>query len=251
MSGSLHAFFGQNEIHTSETGTAPYCGSSSPLVGAWDTTASFETLTNLVTRLRAGGIHVSRSPQRAIRPGDISLLMIWALGGAGAFAINGMTNWYLQNENIAAFRSGLVDVGRYVSGHGTIILAGCAVGQGSRGTDLLRALSRIWHGRRVIGFSTETYDPVETDRGDRVRCVGTNPLDTPFANYESVQRLRSVFATGWGGGMPTFWQSLQSMPQVSEASPHAKTALNGHIIRWPVSERHDSRQHRTRQPHRR
>jgi hypothetical protein len=108
----------------------------------------------------------------------------------------------------------------------TVLLMGCLAGQGPSGTQLLVELSRVWPGRRVVGFSTIGYrHPGEMKRrGDPCEFPGMRDTDAPAGLYANPRRFDSM------------WSDFTRMPWAAETSLHAKVVLNGAVLRCPPDE---------------
>ena len=156
-----------------------------------------------------------------IRRGEIFRLAILAHGDQGGkIFINGAHMTPIRADNVRQFHSHLHNIGLYTNRGSTILFMGCLAGQGSEGTRLLVQLSRVWPGRRVVGFSTIGYrHPGEMKRrGEPCELPGMRDTDTPaylFANPHEYDRL---------------WNDLHAMPWASEVSTHAKVVMNGHVL---------------------
>ena len=103
-------------------------------------------------------------------------------------------------------------------------------GQGDAGTRLLVALSRVWPGRRVVGFSTVGYrHPGEMGRrGEACELPGMRDTDAPA--YIFADRLR----------FDRQWSDFEAMPWASESSPHAKIVVDGRVTHCPTGELWDN-----------
>jgi hypothetical protein len=167
--------------------------------------SSVRSLLNLVER---AGLH-----------GSIARLGILAHGGTANSPIPGHVSFYepldagaLQNEDSRLYHD-LFSLRVYLKRGATIAFYSCIAGAGRQGSALLTGLSRIWAGRKVLGFITYGF------LGPRVPAHETagNVIDT-------LQSERSV-------------GNLRGYPRLNDRRPSSKVARAGRIIRPPDADR--------------
>lgn len=201
----------------------------------WHVSVRFSSLHDLATRLGAGlpmpaefcgNWFQDCSP---VQRGEVVRLAIMAHGDQGGqVAVNGRSSPAVLNPgNVASFHADLHAIGLLTREQGsTIILMGCLAGQGTEGTRLLMALSRVWPGRRVVGFSTVGYrHPGEMKRRGEA-CELPGMRDTDATHYLMANPPR------WD----SLWTDFARLPWASEGSTHAKVVLNGVLERCPDGE---------------
>jgi hypothetical protein len=201
----------------------------------WHVTVRFTSLADLATRLHdlpmpaefCGNWFQDCDP---LRRGEILRLAILAHGDQGGqLAVEGRASSVrLTADTVREHRADLHAIGLFTRRSGsTILLMGCLAGQGPEGTRLLRQLSRVWPGRRVVGFSTVGYrHPGEMKRrGDACELPGMRDTDAPaYAFAADTRRLDAM------------WTDFARMPWASESSTHAKVVRDGRIERCPDGE---------------
>ena len=233
---AYHADFGAlcRSAGLGDGGGLTYPGGNQQGQAGWHVAVRFQNLHELSMRLV--GLPMPRefcgnwfSDCDPIRAGEVVRLAILAHGDQGGkVAVNGRaaTN-LLTADTVASCHADLHAIGLATRTRGsTIILMGCLAGQGSSGTSLLRALSRVWPGRSVVGFSTVGYrHPGAMKRtGDACELPGMRDTDATayiFANPPAWDRL---------------WSNFARLPWASDTSPHAKVVCNGVVTRWPSGE---------------
>jgi len=164
-----------------------------------------------------------------IQRGEIKRLAILAHGLMGEVLINGPDKLPLNVKNISDFHDDLSNIGLFTDKGSTILFMGCLAAQGPRGTELLQAVSGIWPGRNIVGFTTLGYrHPGAMARsGGACEEVGMRDTDS-ITSMLPGQSLKEF---------DPYWSDFSKLPWASETSPHAKVVLNGVVVRWPVSER--------------
>lgn len=129
----------------------------------WDMSFVFKNLDDLAVKLTRNPIetpgHVCGKKSGMCAPiqrGQIARLAINAHGlAAGKVFFNGQRKTPITPHNIEKHHKALEDIGLAVREHnGIILLAGCLAGLGKDGTKLLKSLSQIWSGCKVVGFVT-------------------------------------------------------------------------------------------------
>ncbi len=201
---------------------------------SWHVAVRFGNLDELAAKFR-GGIPMPRqycgnwfSDCDPIRRGEVVRLAILAHGDQGGRVFfNGQNQPAITAGNVRSSQQALHNIGLLTREEGsTVLLMGCLAGQGEPGTRLLQALSRIWPGRRVVGFSTIGYRHPGSmkRRGEACELPGMRDTDAPaylFANPHQLDQL---------------WSNFDQMPWASERSPHAKVVKNGRVLRNPEGE---------------
>jgi hypothetical protein len=91
---------------------------------------------------------------------------------------------------------------------------------------LLEALSSVWPGRRVVGFSTIGYrhPGIMKRRGEACELPGMRDTDAPAYIYANPHQF------------DVLWSDLAKMPWASEKSPHAKVVFGNRVDRYPEGE---------------
>jgi Hemopexin len=225
------------EADNSTLSKLPYPQGNTRGQAGWDTGLTFGSLSSLVRQLKTEPISVpnfvcGNTFQNCgpLQPGQLSRLAINAHGDVGEVAINGnilgrvrlnagtlATDQVMQNDLIA-----IRDI---LDPTANVMFFGCLAGRNSPGTLLLSALSLLFFGHKVVGFTTLGY----THGGRQSRGGGfTNPgmRDTAHlfpSHSEEEESLR----------YDAIWNDLNALPWCSESSPHAKVALNGITISGP------------------
>lgn len=204
----------------------------------WDMGLRFGRLHELASKLKEHPVFVPRHVCGnwllncgPIQEGQISRLALCVHGDPGILYVNSKNEPGLTIENYtdrAAFGTDLENIGRMTSTEAVILFMSCDAGAGEPGTMLLKAFSTVWKGRTVVGFSTlgGIWAVGMKRRGAGV-CNEAGMRDTPWTAHtpDLDQKLKEQ------------WTDLKSLPWATEMSPHAKCALNGHIIRSPDTER--------------
>jgi hypothetical protein len=201
----------------------------------WDMGLMYGSLVDLASKLH--GSSASATPSHVcgntvrdcppIRPGQITRLAINVHGGPGVLELdlpNGEDRLTVTSLGNAAVRKELDKIGRSLSRHATVLLTSCQAGQSDPGTKLLQGLSRVWPGRKVVGFATVgfAHGARMLRRGKQCAEPGmrdtANPWPAPTPELEE-QRYKDL------------WDKLSDLPWASETSPHAKVAVDGRIVR--------------------
>ena len=199
----------------------------------WDVAVPFKTLEDLAKNL-TDGVAMPRQfcgnwfqDCDPIQRGEILRLAIMAHGDQGGkLAVSGSGEQPLTAANVKDFHSTLHTIGLYTREKSTILLTGCLAGQGEEGTRLLKALSEVWPGRWVVGFTTigYRYGGVMKRSGETCVLPGMRDTDAPaylFANPPKWDKL---------------WGDFDKMPWASEKSINAKVVRNGVVERCPPGE---------------
>ncbi len=155
-----------------------------------------------------------------IARGEIVRLAIMVHGEqSGQLLVNGRGYTpILTVDTIKSFHDDLHNIGLFTREKvSTILFMGCLAGQELQGTRLLKALSQVWPGRRVVGFTTIGY-----------RHPGSMARSTEYCEEPG---MRDTDAWSDLAADPPKWDRLWSdfakLPWASESSRHAKVARNG------------------------
>jgi hypothetical protein len=172
-----------------------------------------------------------------VPPRRITRLALNAHGLGGIFGANGPNGmaepkeWITDSKilgNEMKLRTHLERVGGMLAPGAPILLAGCMCAQTKTGGYLLISLSDVFKGHPVTGLTSIGYSGgPHTKRSDDTSCSEPGMRDT--SAYRSWRGQKDE-DTQVGDN----WADLKAWPWASEASPNAKTALNGEIIRRPV-----------------
>jgi hypothetical protein len=200
----------------------------------WDVAIKFNNLHELAAKLSQGVPMPTAfcgnwfQDCDPIRRGEITRLTIMAHGLQGQLAVSGRyVEPKLESSNIRLFRDDLHTIGLMTpQSDATILLMGCLAGGGAQGTRLLSALSGVWPGRMVVGFSTVgyRYPGAMKRRGEACEFPGmrdTDATDEIFANPPRWDRM---------------WSDFVQMPWASETSLHSKVVRDGVVLRYPAGE---------------
>jgi len=200
----------------------------------WDLGLQFSSLSDLANKLNYNPVstpkHVCGNWFRdcdPIKRGQVRRLGIHVHGLPGRLFPSGQQkkNMAVHADNIGRFHKELHAIGLCTSRNdSTILLMGCLAGQGKEGTRLLRALSRVWPGRRIVAFSTIGFVSGGDQARPGERCTEPGMRDTS-----------NIYpAMSWAQQQSTYgpiWKDLKKLPWASERSPHAKVVHNGTIVR--------------------
>lgn len=210
-------------------------GSDSHQFG-WDVGVTFSSLEELAEaldpsgptgRARATSRILSRDvfpdgPRVGLTRGSVTRLAILCHGAPGRLFVNGAAEVAVGDspssgddplDASTACRSDhdlLHRIGLATSQSAWIFLMGCNCARGSEGETLLIALSQVWPGRTVVGYTSYGYrDPRTSTRAGSGACVLPGMRDTA-----SVAGAGETLAAPWA----------------SAASPSAIQARDGRII---------------------
>ncbi len=201
----------------------------------WHVAVQFGTLHELADKLTRGLPMPSQfcgnwfQDCEPVKRGEIVRLALMSHGDQGGrVMVDGRAATSVLTATTArSFHTDLHNIGLYTRERGsTILLMGCLAGQGRDGTALLVELSRVWPGRRVVGFTTIGYrHPGEMKRrGDPCELPGMRDTDAPAGLYADPRRFDSL------------WRDFTAMPWAAESSIHAKVVFNGAVVRCPPDE---------------
>ena len=195
----------------------------------WDMGVHYRNLADLVSQLTNTDTpaHIPPGPggTRRIQPGQIRQLAIVAHGLRGELRFDGESVPGITAENIARYRTELLQIRAFLYQDAVVFLMGCLAGQGSAGDRLLEILSgpAYWQPCTVVAFTTLgaqysqsrspgwVWQQIErncTEPGMRI----TNDPELPFPGTHRDY-------------------SGQNLAWASQSSPHAKVARYGRIVR--------------------
>jgi hypothetical protein len=216
----------------------------------WDVGLTFTSLEDL-----AGHLEKLEIPKYVagggsyIQPGDIRRLAIHAHGAPGTIFINGvdsavrLTLKTIHDEKIhkQLDRIGRLTLDSAVANTrafaeamkkrkdaavppplepAVILFVGCIAGAGPDGTKLLCELSKLWPNRKVVGFVMLGYAPGGAMKRKDEGCNEAGMRDTTSPLAGEADR-----------DAPKYWADLKTWPWASEASPRAKVAFLGKLIK--------------------
>ena len=204
----------------------------------FDAIIRFSSLRGLVDSLNTG----FAAGDQDIRRGEISRLAMACHGYPGIAWVDGQVDFttpeeawrrglsaYSAQRRHGLFYESLRQLGLYTRAGSSgvepsvILLLSCFTGRSQLGTLLLAVLSRIWPGRKVVGFTTPVMPEnlVESDDAENPFCIPPGEdLSTPYSSTLEADRY------GYRGfnGNP--------LVPADENSPYAKVAQDGCIIKW-------------------
>jgi hypothetical protein len=182
----------------------------------WDTGLQFSDLTDLAKQLAA-----------RFRRGEVFRLGIHVHGLAGQFFPAGRSrpDLAVTSATVQRYHPILHEIGLRTSEAATILILGCLAGQGTEGSRLLEGLSKIWRGRRVVGFTTLGYAWGGEQNRPGEKCSEPGMRDT--------NETSPLLSTKVEAEVQKQWKDLRQLPWSSETSPHAKLALNGKVRKGP------------------
>jgi hypothetical protein len=232
---AYHRDFGQlcrNGALDKPTGLS-YPQGNEQVQAGWYVTIPFASVGDLARILSAGvampkqfcGKWFSDCDQ--IKKGEIARLAIMAHGDqGGVWAANGKRGTLITAANIGVFHPDLKEIGEFTSEGATILLTGCLSGQGSEGTELLVALSRIWPKRAVVGFRTLGYrHPGVMKRvGEPCELPGMRETDATAELYANPRKFDAQ------------WRDFEKMPWGAETTRFAKVVQDGNVLHCPDGE---------------
>jgi hypothetical protein len=169
-----------------------------------------------------------------VPPGRITRLGMNAHGMGGAFGANGpnaMTDWtqHVTDMKIleqSVLRADFERIGKMLAPGAPVLLLGCESGQTLAGGELVMSLSIVLRDHPVTAITSVGEAAGPKTKRSNAPCQEAGMRDTNFlraAANETEENKR----------VAEYWGNLKEWPWASEASPRAKTALNGKIIRRP------------------
>lgn len=208
----------------------------------WQATLSFTTISSLADKLSALVIPDYYGDDNAgkgvIPPRRITRLCLNAHGGGGIFAANGPNAMMNQDQQLndgtvlstkpegEELRRDLRRIERTLAPGASILLLGCNVAQTSTGGYFLMGLSLVLKDHPISGMTTIGYAGGPRSSRGSEGCSEAGMRDTSF--YRSSPDWNEE-----GRRVAQNWGDLNEWPWASEVSTHAKTALNGEIVRTP------------------
>jgi hypothetical protein len=189
----------------------------------WDIGFNYSGLHDLATQISSLSRPDWVGGSGRIGRGEVRRLAIHAHGNAGQLHVNGTPGPSLTAASVVSMHADLYSIGLMTPDDrvnpAVILLVGCVAGQGRDGTALLRALSREWPNRKVVGFATLGY----VAGGEMLRrgasCTEAGMRDT-----------NALYAGEADATAGRYWHNRADWPWASETSPRAKVALNDVII---------------------
>lgn len=204
----------------------------------WQVSTRFtdiEGLTNKLTALVIPEWYGDDEAGQALVPrGRITRLALNAHGMGGFFGANnanGMSMWPkggVNEMNILdpsdPIRANFSKIGAMLEPGAPLLLLGCQVGQTQTGANLLIALSMLLKGHPVTGLTTIGY--AGGGGSKRGPCSEAGMRDTNFLSPSRSPKEEDA-------RVAKYWGDLKAWPWAFEASPNAKTMLNGELIHNP------------------
>jgi hypothetical protein len=206
----------------------------------WQIQTKFKTISELADRLSKLIIPDFYGDDNAgkgfVPRGRITRLGICAHGWAGRFEANGEDDPNKPVWNTSAF---LTDTNVLVTGKGgvrddlerilpmlafgaPVLLLGCQAAQGTTGSNLVMAVSKVLRDHPVTAFTSIGFAGLKNShRGDE-GCEEAGMRDTQAMNDTDI-KIKN-------------WSDLEKWPWAWEFSPSAKTALNNEINEYPAND---------------
>lgn len=181
-----------------------------PGKGAYALAAPFKSLDELVAQVErtvkgvAGG------------PAQLSRLGILAHGDFNGEVQIGSD--LLNLKTIGALRGKLLSLNALLARNADVYLYGCVAGGSAPGSALLKELSLILPGRRIIGFNTVTRITIR-----EAKLPGQSGFLWPNIKATKLKARLDIPAE-------------EPLPDADEAAPQAKAARDGKIVKWPADE---------------
>ena len=183
-----------------------------PQTGPWQRARLATSVADLVKTVEDTGANFSITNLGILSHGDAN----------GAFVIGKDT---VNPDSLGGYRAQLGKLERYLAPDADVLVLGCVSGGGKAGSDLLKALSRILPGRRVIGFNV-----VNVVRPNFKRKEGGKPCYDPdvWATLAGDSLTLDLFKKKVGGA-----RIEEAYVNRADASaPQAKIAKDGQIVKW-------------------
>ncbi|MFY9792492.1 MAG: hypothetical protein WAJ99_15025 [Candidatus Sulfotelmatobacter sp.] len=192
-------------------------------------TVVFDDLHELVESLESFQGFSADGFQGAIEKHGVKLLLMIVHGAPGALFVEGNNRpEFLAPLTFMNYADDLDRLGKFLATNATVRFDGCNAGSDvngplqARGSELLIALSKIWSGVRVVGF-TDYGSGHETIGDRRVWAATDTNVYFPAPEPDNSGFFRRVWSNLWEKNR-------------SENSPNAKIAQDGAIIKTPASE---------------
>jgi hypothetical protein len=171
------------------------------------------------TKLARSVVELVGAVKEVAAESTVTTLGILAHGDVGGRLYIGsdIVDW----DTIGRYRNQLGELTRYLPARADVLILGCVFGAGAFGSAMLRELSKILPGRRIIGFNgINTLASLNPDKDSFFwdpEIFTSNAKDkSEYAALQSVKKIKEVRAD-------------------AEAGP-AKIAKDGVIIKWPEDE---------------
>ena len=135
---------------------------------------------------------------------------------------------------IASVKGTLEELDRYLAPGADVFLFGCTAATGKDGSILLKELSKLLPGRRIIGFDfVNILNPQNPRKG---------PGKAGFCSDPDVWVTSAKDAGEWNNSFRSMGKTMIKN-QATDEAPQAKIAKDGKIVKFPVDEdpkRHDA-----------
>ncbi len=139
----------------------------------------------------------------------------------GAF---GVGSGEVNPATFAQFKSQLAKLLGTVAPGGDVIIFGCNTGQQEDGSAMLKEVSKLIPGRRVIAFGVRTaVGTAATQKGKSGTCFDPDIFATPIRTLAELQVLRNE-------------RGKLFVERATAEAKKAKVAKDGKIIKWPDDE---------------
>lgn len=176
----------------------------------WDAGFMFNNIGDLSEKLGQAAGQVT---------GGISRLAINVHGSPGQIDADSSGKGYNFTELWRKYSSPLVFINRLLNAGAPVLIMGCQAAAGDEGASFLCEMStRVFPGRRVVGFTTIGVSMRQYRKSEYCTEPGMRDsnYDMPSEGLPEIQRQRE--------------KEVLTLPWASETSPHAKIALDGKII---------------------
>jgi hypothetical protein len=171
------------------------------------------------TKLARSVVELVGAVKEVAAESRITTLGILAHGDLGGrlYIGNDMVDW----DTIAGYRNQLGELTRYLDSNADVLILGCVFGADALGSAMLRELSKILPGRKIIGFNgINTVASLNPDKDSFVwdpEIFTSNAKDKDqYAAWQRMKKIKEVRADAKAG--------------------QAKIAKDGVIIKWPDDE---------------
>jgi hypothetical protein len=168
-----------------------------------------------------------------IHSGQVFRLAICGHGAPGLITVgrerdetNSWQSITLDTDGATTRYKGVLEsIGRALHDEATILLFGCRAGAHDMGTNLLVALSNIWPGRRVVGFTKVlTFGP-----GARVRSQDIGLLTKTQSAGETIPQETDVRLTDTATN-GAIWKSCHGLPNSQSMQKLPKMECSSRIL---------------------
>ena len=207
----------------------------------WDLGVNFDGFADLLTKLQSELVRLQdevRDPPPTVwnplptkkmiaRPAFrfITRLAIHCHGGLGQVYINGQSKDAIDaNSASMTFLGNFTLLATKLTKDATVLFMCCMSGQGTQGTELVKSVSKVLPGCKVVAFETIGYAPGGAQNRPGEGCAEPGMRMTTGLWGSPTKGLND----------PAYskdWNNLSAMPWASENGTFAKVALNGAIIK--------------------